>query len=96
MAYEKKHGDITLSPRNKTNDRQPDLSGSILLDGKEYDVALWLKNGKNGNFYSGRMGKEVEKKPQGQFQQRSSFPEKTFSKHDAPAINPFDDEIPFK
>jgi len=62
MAWEKKHGDVTLFANDrKTKDTQPDWRGSIHIEGKDYEIALWNKTSKNGNtFISGRMGDEVK------------------------------------
>ena len=51
MAYEKKDGDISLFENKKTNDRQPDWKGELLLNGVTYDVALWSRRG--GTILSG-------------------------------------------
>jgi len=38
---------------NKTNDNQPDYSGSIKLqDGKDQQIAAWIKEGAKGKFFS--------------------------------------------
>ena len=36
----------------KTSDKQPDYKGKVNVNGKEMDVALWVKLGKYGSFYS--------------------------------------------
>lgn len=91
MAYEKKDGDITLNVNNKTSDKQPDMRGSIRMKGKDYEIALWKKQGTNGPFYSGHVGKEVQ--PRGERQGQSSFQQS----RPAPApASSFDDEIPWK
>ena len=52
MAWEKKHGDITLFANDrKTKDTQPDWRGTIHVQGKDYDIALWNKVSKNGNTF---------------------------------------------
>jgi len=51
MAYEKKDGDISLFENKKTNDRQPDWKGDLLLNGVTYEVALWSR--KDGTILSG-------------------------------------------
>lgn len=91
MAYEKKDGDITLFTNNKTNDNQPDMRGSIHIKGKDYEVALWTKQGKNGLFYSGRVGKEVQLR-------KNETKNPTFAKPQSvpKATSAFDDEIPWK
>ena len=56
MAYEKRDGDIAVfeNPK-KTNERQPDYKGDLLLNGVVYDVSLWRK--KDGAFFSGQVKK---------------------------------------
>ena len=80
MAYERKDGDITLF-LNKTegNDKRPAFKGSALIDGKEYEVALWKRTSANGtNYMSGQI----------KLAQAKGEQPKTDD-------NPFDDEIPF-
>jgi hypothetical protein len=36
----------------KTNEKQPDYKGKVNVNGKEMEVALWVKQGKNGSFFS--------------------------------------------
>jgi hypothetical protein len=36
----------------KTSDKQPDYKGKVNVNGKEMEVALWVKQGKNGSFFS--------------------------------------------
>jgi len=36
----------------KGNDKAPTLKGKINVNGKEYELAGWTKQGKNGEFYS--------------------------------------------
>ncbi len=54
MSYEHKIGNGSLFKNtNKTNDNQPDYSGSIKLqDGKDQQIAAWIKEGTKGKFFS--------------------------------------------
>lgn len=36
----------------KENSKHPDMKGKCQIGGKEYLIAGWLKEGKNGSFYS--------------------------------------------
>jgi uncharacterized protein (DUF736 family) len=36
----------------KSSDKQPDYKGKVNVNGKEMEVALWVKQGKNGSFFS--------------------------------------------
>ena len=53
MAFEKKDmtGAMFKNDRKET-DKHPDRKGDCVIDGKEYWVAGWLKEGKNGQFLS--------------------------------------------
>jgi len=54
MAYEHNNGNGSLFKNtNKTNDNQPDYSGSIKLqDGTDQQIAAWVKEGAKGKFFS--------------------------------------------
>jgi hypothetical protein len=36
----------------KTSDKPPDYKGKVNVNGKEMEVALWIKEGKAGKFFS--------------------------------------------
>lgn len=66
----------------KDKDNQPDHKGSIVdPSGKEWDISAWVKEGRNGKYFSIRI-QEPYVKPKS---------------NDALAPNPedFDDDIPF-
>jgi len=59
MAYEMKEGGFSLFKNNrKEKETHPDYAGSIMINGKEYYLNAWLKEGKNGKFFSGSVGKQ--------------------------------------
>jgi len=59
MAYEMKDGNFSLFKNNrKEKETHPDYAGSIMINGKEHYLNAWLKDGKNGKFFSGSVGKE--------------------------------------
>ena len=64
MAYIPKEGSGSLFKNDrKTTDNHPDYSGTIMVNGKEHWLSGWVKEGKNGKFFSISIGKE--KIPQG-------------------------------
>ena len=64
MAYQAKEGSGTLFKNDrKTSETHPDLSGTIMINGKEHWLSAWRKDGKKGPYYSVSIGKE--KLPQG-------------------------------
>lgn len=85
MAWESKHGDITVFANKKTKPNQPDWRGKIFLDGKEYEIALWNKQTKVGaTFLAGRMGDEVKVKQ-----------DNTVNIPAASKTSPIDDDLPW-
>lgn len=54
MAYEKKNGDTVLFRQDdKKNDKSPDFKGEMLWNGETIEIALWTKNGSQGEFWAG-------------------------------------------
>lgn len=92
MAWEKKHGDVTLFANDrKTKDTQPDFRGTIHIQGKDYELVLWNKVSKNGNpFLSGRMGDEA-KPPEA----RGSFPNSPRPEPKTSIKDALNDEMPW-
>jgi hypothetical protein len=86
MAYELKDGNFSLFKNNrKEKETHPDYAGSIMINGKEHYLNAWLKEGKNGKFFSGSVGKE--KVPKDNFKPKGAdeMPKNTIE----------DDEVPF-
>ena len=53
MTFEHKEGQGSLFKNTyKQKDDQPDYKGTVKLSGKDYDIAAWIKDGKNGKFMS--------------------------------------------
>ncbi len=51
--YEQKDNSGTLSRNDrKTAPNQPDHKGSITIEGKDYWLSAWIKEGPNGRFFS--------------------------------------------
>jgi hypothetical protein len=46
---------------DKKSDKHPDYSGKINVEGKEYEIALWVKDGKNGKFFSAKLSEPFKK-----------------------------------
>ena len=53
---------FVLFPKKNENPKAPNFTGTITIDGKEYEMSAWNKQGKNGgSFLSGSI-KEPYKK----------------------------------
>jgi len=53
MAYTPKpNSGVLFKNTKKTNDKHPDWNGTALIDGKEYKLSTWIKEGKKGKFFS--------------------------------------------
>lgn len=62
MGYEKKENSGAIFKNDKKElPNHPDRKGDALIDGKEYWVAGWLKDGKNGQFLSLAFTRKDEK-----------------------------------
>lgn len=59
MAFVPKEGSGSLFKNNrKTSETHPDYTGTIMTNGKEHWLSAWVKEGKNGKFFSVSIGKE--------------------------------------
>jgi hypothetical protein len=53
MAFEKKEGSGALFKNDrKEKETQPDYRGDILINGQEYWLSAWIKEGAKGKFMS--------------------------------------------
>lgn len=67
MSYEPKDGSGALFRNDKgDNPSRPDYRGDIRIDGTDYELAAWIKEGKKGKFMS------LAAKPKGERQERTT------------------------
>jgi len=54
-TYQKKDGDISVFHNQSDNANAPAWKGNLLLNGIEYQVSLWRKQGAKGEFLAGNV-----------------------------------------
>jgi hypothetical protein len=55
-------GQFTLFKNNKTTNNAPEYTGEIMVNGKKMRLAAWVKEGKSGKFFSGKMSEPLVKR----------------------------------
>jgi hypothetical protein len=63
MEYDNTNRGMLGRNTNKQSDKHPDYSGTININGKDYWLSGWLKEGKNGKFFSLAVKEKETKKP---------------------------------
>ena len=62
MSYQQKDGSGALFKNGyKQKESHPDYKGSITINGVELDLAGWIKEGKNGKFFSLKVSEKRER-----------------------------------
>lgn len=89
MAYEKR--DLTWSlfkNDKKTRDTHSDYQGWLVVDGKEYWLNGWIKDGAKGKFFSGTIKPKDGAQTQPEPQQRMAGGGKSLDMDDAIPFGP--------
>jgi hypothetical protein len=63
MEYDNTNRGMLGRNTNKQSDKHPDYSGTINVNGCDYWLSGWLKEGKNGKFFSLAVKEKETKKP---------------------------------
>lgn len=74
MSYTMQEGQFTLFKNNKTTNNAPEYTGEIMVNGKKMRLAAWVKEGKNGKFFSGKMSEPREAPKQEQEDSSGDLP----------------------
>ena len=57
-------GQFTLFKNNNVANNGPQYTGEIMVNGKKMRLAAWVKEGKSGKFFSGKMSEPMQQRPQ--------------------------------
>jgi hypothetical protein len=93
MAYVQKENSGSLFKNDrKEKETHPDYKGDINIGGTNYWLSAWLKEGKNGKFFS--LSVNVKEAP-GLSKQLDDKPKHKAAVQQVPADSFVDDDIPF-
>ena len=59
--YDNTNSVVIFKNNKKEKDTQPEYKGTVNVEGKEYEISLWVKEGKNGKFFSGTIKEPYNK-----------------------------------
>lgn len=91
MAYDNTNTGILSRNERKEQDSHPDFTGSINIDGTEFWLSGWTKEGKEGSKMEGRKFFSLSVKPKEPKAAKTAAKTSPSSRNGAA----FDDEIPF-
>jgi hypothetical protein len=60
--YQMQEGQFTLFKNNNVANNGPQYTGEIMVGGKKMRLAAWVKEGKSGKFFSGKMSEPLEQR----------------------------------
>lgn len=81
MTYDNTNSGVLFKNDKRGNEKAPDYTGKLDVEGKEWRLAAWIKDGRNGKFMSLKVSE-----PLGQERQEP---------HNTSPPEVLDDEIPF-
>jgi hypothetical protein len=67
--YQMQEGQFTLFKNTRTTNNAPEYTGEIMVNGKKMRLAAWVKEGKSGKFFSGKMSEPLQ--PSSRLQENS-------------------------
>ena len=94
--YELKENSVTIFKNEKKSETHPDYKGQINVNGKLFDIALWVKDGKKGKFFSGKISEPYKAEPPAGIYEKTGKLDKPFDKEQIQDDTPVDsDGLPF-
>lgn len=61
MEYNNTNKIAIFKNNKKEKETQPDYTGTVNVEGKDYSVSLWIKEGKAGKFFAGSIQEPFKK-----------------------------------
>ena len=90
--YDNTNRGVLFKNDRKEKDTHPNMKGSINVEGVEYWVSAWTKDGQNGKFISLSLTPKEQTQTAAQVAQKSAPPQRQQA---APVAQDLDDDIPF-
>jgi hypothetical protein len=53
--YEPRDGDVSIFKNENAQGKQPQYRGSAMISGEKFKISLWVKEGKKGKFFTGKI-----------------------------------------
>ena len=61
MQYDNTNKVVIFKNNKKEKETQPDYTGTVNLNGVDFSVSLWIKEGKAGKFFAGSIQEPFKK-----------------------------------
>lgn len=61
MQYDNTNKVVIFKNNKKEKETHPDYTGTVNVEGKDYSVSLWIKEGKSGKFFAGNIQEPYKK-----------------------------------
>ena len=74
MEYDNTNRGALFRNEKRTSDRAPEYNGSLNVDGVDYWISGWIKEGKNGKFFSLSVQPKEQQQPSKPQQSRQAAP----------------------
>ena len=91
--YDNTNRGVLFKNDRKEKDTHPNMKGSINVEGVEYWVSAWTKEGSNGKFISLSLTPKEQTQTAAQVTQKVEPPQR--QQQAAPVVDDLDDSIPF-